>query len=77
MTPLDAKTQQVVDAIVKVLELCHQQNTTTTWRDIFLFLRFPPAAWHDMPDLDEPIIVRHDGDLMIMKAMISSYFATK
>ena len=77
MNQLEKKHKEVVDAILKVIELCYQQGVTTTWRDIFLFLRFPEAAWADMPDLDEPIAINQESDLVIMRAMISSWFAVK
>lgn len=69
--------QKICDAMFQVLELCHQQGVTTTWRDIFLFLRFPESTWSSDVDLDEKIIVNSLADLEIARAMISSYFATK
>lgn len=77
MNKEDQIALQVTEAIMNVLELCYQQGVTTSWRDIFLFLRFPEAAWKDDIDLDEKIIIRQDSDLVIMRAMISSKFATK
>lgn len=77
MSNLNEKHKIVSDSIFKVIELCYQQGVTTTWRDIFLFLRFPEAAWRDDPDLDEPIIIKTESDLVIMRAMISSFFAIK
>ena len=77
MNQLEKKHKEVVDAILKVIELCYQQGVTTTWRDIFLFLRFPETAWQDMPDIDEPIVINQESDLVIMRAMISSWFAVK
>ena len=77
MDDLKAKHKIVVDGILRVIELCYQQGVTTTWRDIFLFLRFPEAAWQDMPDVDEPIVINQESDLVIMRAMISSWFAVK
>ena len=77
MDELKAKHKIVVDGILRVIELCYQQGVTTTWRDIFLFLRFPEAAWQDMPDIDEPIVINQESDLVIMRAMISSWFAVK
>jgi hypothetical protein len=59
------------------LELCYEQGVTTTWRDIFTFLRFPVEAWKDDIDLDEKIIVNSESDLVIMKAMITSRYAVK
>lgn len=77
MNQFEETHKQIVDAILKVIELCYQQGVTTTWRDIFLFLRFPETAWVDMPDLDEPIVINQESDLVIMRAMISSWFAVK
>ena len=77
MNQFEETHKQIVDAILKVIELCYQQGVTTTWRDIFLFLRFPETAWADMPDLDEPIAINQESDLVIMRAMISSWFAVK
>ena len=77
MDNLREKHKIVVDGIMRVIELCYEQGVTTTWRDIFLFLRFPEAAWDDMPDIDEPIVINQESDLVIMKAMISSWFAVK
>ncbi len=62
---------------MRVIELCYEQNVTTTWRDIFLFLRFPEESWRDDPDLDERIVINSESDLVIMRAMISSWFAVK
>jgi hypothetical protein len=77
MESLDLKTEQIATYIIRVLELYYQQGVTTTWRDIFTFLRIPEAAWIDEPDIDEKIIVNSEAELAIMKAMISSRFATK
>lgn len=67
----------ISEAIIKVLELCYEQGVTTTWRDIFTFLRFPIEAWKDDIDLDEKIVVNSESDLVIMKAMITSRYAVK
>ena len=77
MTPLDFKTQQVVNSIVDVIELAYTQGRTVTFRTIFDFLQFPKAAWADDPDLDEPIEVTCESDLVLVKAMISSMFAVR
>ena len=77
VTPLQEKHKEVCDAIYRVLELCFHQGVTTTWRDIFLFLRLPESAWGDDTDLDEPIVIQTESDLVLMKAMLSSYFAVK
>ena len=77
MEPLDFKTQQITNAIVEVLELAYSQGRTITWRTIFEFLQLPDIAWKDQNDLDEKIIIESESDLVIIKAMISSNFATK
>ena len=77
MTEFQEKHKIVVEGIMRVIELCYEQNVTTTWRDIFLFLRFTEAAWEDMTDLDESIVINQESDLVIMRAMISSWFAVK
>ena len=77
MDPLDFKTQQITNAIIEVLELAYSQGRTITWRTIFEFLQLPDIAWKDQNDLDEKIIIESESDLVIIKAMISSNFATK
>ena len=77
MTPLDFKTQQVVNSIVDVIELVYTQGRTVTFRTIFSFLQFPSEAWEDDEDLDEPIVVTCESDLVMVRAMISSMFAVK
>jgi len=77
MTPLDFKTQQIVNSIVDVIELAYTQGRTVTFRTIFSFLQFPKEAWEDDPDLDEPIEVTCESDLVLVRAMISSMFAVR
>jgi hypothetical protein len=77
MKPLDFKTQQICESIVSVIELAYSQGRTITWRTIFEFLQLPEIPWKDDNDLDEEIIIESESDLVIMKAMISSMFATK
>jgi len=77
MNPLDFKTQQITNAIVDVIELAYSQGRTITWRTIFEFLQLPDIAWKEQNDLDEKIIIESESDLVILKAMISSNFATK
>ena len=77
MSPLDFKTQQIVNSIMSVLELAYSQGRTVTWRTIFTFLNFPPAAWENDEDIDEPIRVENESDLVIMRASLSSHFAVK
>jgi len=74
MTQFDILTEKIVNAIMQVIELCYQQGVTTTWRDIFLFLRFPQEAWKDQEDLDERIIIMSEEDLYQMKAMLKTRF---
>lgn len=50
MTPLDFKTQQVVNSIVDVIEMAYTQGRTVTFRTIFSFLQFPSEAWADDPE---------------------------
>jgi len=77
MTPLDFKTQQIVNSIVDVIELAYTQGRTVTFRTIFDFLQFPREAWEHDPDLDEPIVVTCESELVLVRAMISSMFAVK
>jgi hypothetical protein len=77
MTPLDFKTQQVVNSIVDVIELAYTQGRTVTFRTIFTFLEFPRDAWEHDPDLDDPIAVTCESDLVLVRAMISSMFAVR
>jgi hypothetical protein len=67
----------VSDAIMQVIELCYQQDVTTTWKDIYLFLRIPQYIWEDEDDLDEKIIIQNDEELKLMRELLSSRFATK
>lgn len=77
MDPLELKTEQIATYIIRVLELYYQQGVSTTWRDIFTFLKIPEVVWKDDPDIDDPIIINSESELVIMKAMISSRFATR
>lgn len=65
------------DAILKVIEACYQQGVTTTWKDIYLFLRIPQHIWEDETDLDEKIIVESDKDLELTRALLQSHFSIK
>lgn len=64
-------------SILQVLELCYEQGVTTTWRDIYLFLRFPEETWKDDIDLDEKIIISSREQLDMMKDVFQSKFHTK
>jgi hypothetical protein len=77
MTPLDFKTQQVANSIMDVIELAYTQGRTVNFRTIFSFLQFPLESWQDDQDLDEPIVVTCESDLVLVRAMISSMFAVK
>jgi len=76
-TPIDFKTQQIVNSIMSIIELAYSQRRTVTWRTIFVFLNFPPAAWENDDDLDDPIQVYNESDLVIMRASLTSHFAVK
>jgi len=77
ITALDFKTQQIVNSIMGVLGLAYSQGRTVTWRTIFIFLNFPPEAWENDDDIDVPIEVTSESDLVIMRASLSSHFAVK
>jgi len=68
---------EIANSILTVLELCYTQGVTTTWRDIFLFLRFPEETWKNDLDLDEKIIIGCEQDLVMMREMILSRFSVK
>ena len=77
MNPLDFKTQQVANSILDLLELAYTQDRKITWRTIFTFLQYPPESWEDDEDIDEVIEIKSESDLVLLKAMVSSKFATK
>ena len=77
MNPLDFKTQQVANSIMDLLELAYTQNRQITWRTVFTFLQYPPDSWQDDEDIDETIVINNESELVMLKAMISSKFATK
>lgn len=62
--------------VFQVIELCYQQGVTTTWRDIYEFLRVPETVYLDEEDLDEPIIIRNDYELEQMRLVLESRFNT-
>lgn len=64
-------------SIFRVIELCFEQGVTTTWRDIYLFLRFPKHLWDDDKDLDDKIIIKSRDDLELMRDMLISRFTIK
>lgn len=69
--------EYVSDAIFNVIELCYQQGVTTTWKDIYMFLRIPQYIWEDEDDLDEKIVIQNQEELNLMRELLSSRFATK
>ncbi len=73
---LNALHKEVCMAIFTVIELCYQQGNTTTWRDIFLFLRLPEYIWRDDSDLDEKIIISSDEELEMVRNLLLSRFNT-
>ena len=73
---IDELSQQYSWAIFRVIELCYTQNVTTTWRDIFLFLRIPSSIWYNDPDLDEKIIIESDEELEMMRTLLQSKHST-
>ena len=77
MNSLDFKTQQVANSILELLELAHTQGRKITWRTIFTFLQYPPESWEDDEDIDDIIEIKSESDLVLLKAMVSSKFATK
>ena len=64
-------------SIFRVIELCFHQNVTTTWRDIYQFLRVPEYIWADEPDLDERIIINSFEELEMMRELLTANFNTK
>lgn len=61
-------------SIFRVIELCYQQGVTTTWQDIWLFLRIPRVLWSDDVDLDERIVIRNDEELELMRSLLIERF---
>jgi len=62
--------------IFRVIELCYQQGVTTTWKDIYVFLRIPESIWEDDQDLDEKIVVNSDLELDMVKNLLLAKFET-
>jgi hypothetical protein len=63
--------------IFRVIELCYSQGMTTSWRDIYLFLRIPQYMWIKEPDLDEKITISSDEELEMIRNLLLSNFETK
>lgn len=70
-------TETISWNIFRVIELCYTQGVTTTWRDVYLFLRIPDVIWEDDLDIDEKIIVKDDAELELFKEMLTAKFETK
>lgn len=68
--------KEICMAIFQVIELCYQQGVTTTWQDIYKFLRIPHHYWENDPDLEEKIIISSDQELAMVKDLILSRFET-
>ncbi|NDG31750.1 hypothetical protein EB118_16980 [bacterium] len=73
---LNTLHKEICMAIFTVIEICYHQGNTTTWRDIFLFLRLPENIWADDSDLDEKIIITSDEELEIVRDLLLSKFNT-
>lgn len=69
-------TETISWNIFRVIELCYTQGVTTTWKDIYLFLRIPSTVWEDDPGLDEKIIIENDEELEMFREMLTSKFNT-
>lgn len=69
-------TETISWNIFRVIELCYTQGVTTTWKDIYLFLRIPSTVWEDDPGLDEKIIIENDEELEMFREMLTSRFKT-
>lgn len=69
--------KEVCLQIFRVIELCYSQGVTTTWKDIYLFLRLPKHIWEDDTDLDEKIIISDDEELEMIKSLLLANFSTK
>lgn len=63
-------------AIFQVIELCYQQKVTTSWKDIYLFLRIPTHIWENETDLDEKIYIRNEEELELFRSMLQSKHST-
>lgn len=70
-------TETISWNIFRVIELCYTQGVTTTWKDIYLFLRIPSTIWDDDLDLDQKIIIKDDEELEMFKLMLTAKFETK
>jgi len=62
--------------IFRVIELCFEQGVTTTWRDIYLFLKVPEKVWATETDIDEKIIISSKEELEMIRELLISKFTT-
>ena len=62
--------------IFRVIELCYSQGVTTSWKDIYLFLRIPNSIWEDDTDLDEKIQISSDEELEMIRNLLLAKFNT-
>ena len=74
---VDQLHKEICLQIFRVIELCYNQGVTTTWRDIYLFLRLPKNIWEGDTDLDEKIIVTSDQELEMIRDLLFANFSTK
>lgn len=72
----DELHQTISYQIFRVIELCYHQGVTTTWQDIYLFLRIPKVVWSDDLDLDEKIIISSEEELEMIRQLLISRFTT-
>ena len=74
------KKQELIETIswniFRVIELCYSQGVTTTWKDIYLFLRIPASIWQDDLDLDEKISIKDEEELEMFREMLTAKFQT-
>lgn len=73
----DQLHQTISYQIFRVIELCYTQGVTTTWQDIYLFLRIPKVIWSDDLDLDEKIIINSEEELEMIRQLLISRFTTR
>lgn len=62
--------------IFRVIELCFEQGVTTTWRDIYLFLKVPEKVWATETDIDEKIVISSKEELEMIRELLISKFTT-
>lgn len=72
---MDNRRKEIVDAIIRAIELCWEKQLPINYRSIFLLLQLPLDMLEKHFDLDQEIPIRQESDIVIMKAMMSSKFA--